>query len=455
METVGLLARRTLVLPLACCVALAMLFISEISHWRAARTLNDLGAMASARSQIDALTQRILDAESSQRGYLITGRPEQLPPYRHALVAIEAQLAWLDAYYAGRPEAAAALDRLHALTEDKLSQLALAVSRRPGWQDEALSGLALADIDRTQMAAIRTQTEGLQAHEARRVEAGRNELNSVLWWARIGIAALSGMGLLGLWLYLRQNTVLKREQLELKRGIQTERDRLETEVRTRTAQLTELAHHLQTAREDERHRLARNLHDELGALLTSAKLDAARIRSRLAGTAPEALERLAHLVETLNASIALGRSIVEDLRPSTLANLGLAETLQILMREFAQASGVEVTSDLTPVVLDPAAELTVYRLVQEAVTNISKHARAQRVWLTMAQREGRVEVTVRDDGVGFSPAAPTRSAYGLVGMRYRVEAAGGKLIVASTPGQGTRLSLSLPVPAAETPARQA
>ena len=133
---------------------------------------------------------------------------------------------------------------------------------------------------------------------------------------------------------MRQGQVLADQQLVQKRLAVAERDRLEIEVRERTAQLTELALHLQTAREDERQRLARDLHDELGALLTSAKLDAARIRSRLAGTAPEALDRLAHLVETLNSSIALGRRIIEDLRPSTLSNLGLVAALDILAREF-------------------------------------------------------------------------------------------------------------------------
>jgi signal transduction histidine kinase len=117
---------------------------------------------------------------------------------------------------------------------------------------------------------------------------------------------------------LRQTAALRSQQLELKRSVQAERDRLEAEVGQRTAQLTDLTRHLLTAREDERNRLARDLHDELGALLTSAKLDAARVRSRLAGSAPEALERLSHLVETLNSSIALGRRII-DLRPSTRA----------------------------------------------------------------------------------------------------------------------------------------
>jgi signal transduction histidine kinase len=269
----------------------------------------------------------------------------------------------------------------------------------------------------------------------------------------MGVAVLSLFSLLALGLYLRQSAALKREQWALKRTVQDERDRLEVEVRNRTAQLTELTHHLQTAREDERHRLARDLHDELGALLTSAKLDAARIRSRLAGTAPEALERLAHLVTTLNASIALGRSIIEDLRPSTLANLGLVATLEILAREFGERSGVKVTCALAPVTLDAAAELTVYRLVQEAITNISKYAGARHVWLAMAEQDGLVEVSVRDDGVGFDASVPPRSAYGLVGMRFRAEAAGGRLSVDSAPGQGTRLTLKMPLSVAPATSR--
>jgi signal transduction histidine kinase len=234
--------------------------------------------------------------------------------------------------------------------------------------------------------------------------------------------------------------------------VQLERDRLEIEVAQRTAQLTELTRYLQTAREDERNRLARNLHDELGSLLTSAKLDAARIKSRLAGTAPEALERLAHLVQTLNQSIALGRSIIEDLRPSTLGNLGLVPTLEILAREFADQTGIAVECALSPVKLNASAELMVYRLVQEAITNIGKYARARRVWVNMFARNGEVEVSVRDDGVGFDTDAPTKSAFGLLGMRFRVEAEGGKLTLLSSPGQGTRVVVKLPESRTNSPA---
>jgi signal transduction histidine kinase len=252
------------------------------------------------------------------------------------------------------------------------------------------------------------------------------------------------ISLLALFLYLRQTTALVHQQVELKRIVQAERDRLDIEVRQRTAQLTELMHHLQTAREDERHRLARNLHDELGALLTSAKLDAARIRSRLGGTSPESLERLTHLVGTLNSSIALGRRIIEDLRPSTLANLGLVPTLEILAREFAEQSGIKVECALEPVRLAAPAELMVYRLVQEAITNVTKYAQASHVWIHLAAHDGVAEVSVRDDGIGFDTSAKTQSGYGLMGMRHRVEAEGGALTLASAPGQGTLIQAKLP-----------
>lgn len=263
----------------------------------------------------------------------------------------------------------------------------------------------------------------------------------------LGVTAVLA-GLLALVLYARlralQRTVLREQARQLEQARAQERAQLDALVRQRTVQLTELTHHLQTAREDERSRLARNLHDDLGALLTSAKLDAARIRPRLAGAPPEALERLAHLVEMLNGAIALGRRIIEDLRPSTLNNLGLAATLEILAREFAERSGVEVHCTLAYAPLAAASELVVYRLVQEAVTNISKYAAASHVWFDMAQRGGQVEVLVRDDGVGFDSAMQRGSAYGLVGMRYRVEAVHGTLEVLSAPGQGTVLRVRLP-----------
>lgn len=445
MDVAKLFRRSPIVFPLACLAAVALVVISEGSHWRSVRTLERLGDMATASGRVLDLQQSIWEARAAQRGYLLTGRPEQLLPYRQALQEIEVGFAFLDRYYGSQPVSAAVLDKLRTLTTAKLAELAQSISRGESGSSPANGDVVLTYIDRQQMNAIRALATELLEQEAQRVEAGRNDLQQTLMISRIGVAALCAIGLLALYLYLQQTAALKAQQLALKHAVQAERDRLDIEVKRRTIQLTELTHHLQTAREDERQRLARNLHDELGALLTSAKLDAARIRSRLAGTAPEALERLTHLVGTLNQSIALGRSIIEDLRPSTLGNLGLVVTLEILAREFSERSSVVIDCALSPVHLDANGELMVYRLVQEAITNISKYAKARHAWLALGERDGLVTVSVRDDGVGFDTTLKPSSAYGLVGMRFRVEAEGGTLRVVSAPGRGTELLATLPV----------
>jgi len=450
MNPFAFIRRSPFAFPLACAAAVAMLFISEGSHWKSVASLNELGTMGAARSSIAGLTQGMLDAETGQRGYLLTGRKEYLQPYDNSLRQINESFTFLERYYGQEPQSLTVLGKLQALIRVKLSEIEVTVRLHDEGKAESAIDLVLSDIGNEKMEAIRALSGQLMARETLNLGASRDEINRTLLFSRIGVAALSVISLLALFLYLRQTSALELQQREQQRLVQAERDRLEIEVAQRTAQLTELAHHLQTAREDERNRLARNLHDELGALLTSAKLDAARIRSRLAGTAPEALERLAHLVETLNSSIALGRRIIEDLRPSTLSNLGLVPTLEILARDFAQQSGLQVHSALEPVKLDPTAELVIYRLVQEAITNITKYAKARQVWLNLAAREGSVHVSVRDDGVGFDPAGRRGSALGLVGMRYRVEAEGGTLAVVSSPGQGTLLQVSLPESAATT-----
>lgn len=270
------------------------------------------------------------------------------------------------------------------------------------------------------------------------------EVRAVLQLGRLGIASLGVASLAALFLYLRHVQALKNQAGALRRDAQRERDRLELEVKQRTAELTDLTRHLLAAREDERNHLARELHDELGALLTSAKLDAARIRSRLGANAPEAQERLAHLVKTLDAGIALGRRIGEDLRPSTLSNLGLAAAVDILAREVAEQSGLRADVRVEPVRLSPAAELVAYRVIQEAVTNIVRHAGATRFWITLQEEPGTVTVSIRDDGRGLDPGGSRRSTFGLLGMRCRAEAEHGQLVVESGPGQGTCIRLSLP-----------
>jgi len=447
MDVFTVVRRSPLVFAAACVAAALIVVTSEQSYSRAINTLDNLETYAVARTNLRDVQLDLLEAETGQRGYLLTGRASYLGPYQKALSTVDASFGRLEGYYGADTEPKKLLERMRLEARSKLSEMAQTIALHDLGQPGAALQLVMSNAGKVQMDVIRDISSQLLALETQRIKGVRANLYNSLLLSRLGLAALSVMSLFALFLFLRQNFILKQQQLELKRIVQAERDQLGALVQERTSELTELTQHLQTAREDERSRLARNLHDELGALLTAAKLDAARIKRRLVNASPETLERLDHLVLTLNSSVALGRSIIEDLRPSTLGNLGLVTTLEILAREFEQRSGVTVDCQVEHVELSPVAELVVYRMVQEAITNISKYAQATRVWISMDAAQGLAHVHVTDDGVGFDTATPSRSAYGLVGMHYRVAAAQGTLSVVSTPGEGTRLTLTLPLAA--------
>ena len=414
MDVIKLVKRSPLVFPLACIAAVALVFISEGSYWQSVNGLQDLTSGRQASERILSLERSLLDAETGQRGYLLTHNKDYLVAYDKALVDSEAAFKALDAHYHDDPEARVALGKLHAATGAKLSELAVTIRMQNEGRSAAVIDMVRSNIGKEQMETVRDLSSKLTALSTVSVAASRASLYRTLMLSRTGMAALVALSLLSLYLYLRHANQHDVHQRELQRLIQDERDGLAAEVKLRTAELTELTKHLLTAREDERARLARNLHDELGALLTSAKLDAARIR------------------------------IIEDLRPSTLSNLGLVATLEILAHEFTEQSGIAVSCTLSAVQLSPATELVVYRVVQEAITNISKYAQAHQVWLEMDQVGDTVQLSVRDDGVGFDGARRRSAAFGLVGMRFRVEAEGGTLLLTSAPGQGTRLQVTLP-----------
>jgi signal transduction histidine kinase len=444
MGTLKAIRTVPVVMTLALLAAATMLFISEGSYRRSVTTLDRLVASADARASIHDLRRNILDAETGQHGYLLTGRADFLEPYENALGPISDLFRLLETHYRDNPKAMQILERMREQVKARLGLIAETIRMKQSGKSDLAAELVLTGFGKEKMDEIQQLGEALLKQGNISMAETRRGIEGTLLIGRSGVIALTAICLVALFVYLRHAALADKVQRELNRTIQAERDQLEVVVARRTATLTQLAQHLQTAREDERQRVARDLHDELGSLLTSAKLDAARIKSRLAGAAPEAQERLAHLVETLNKSIALGRSIIEDLRPSTLSNLGLVSAIEILAREFAEHSGVEVHCALSPVKLRSSAELMVYRMVQEALTNIGKYAQARRVWLSLGTRSGKVTISVRDDGVGFDPDALPGSTNGLIGMRFRVEAENGQLSVTSAPGQGTTLDASLP-----------
>lgn len=430
--------------PLAAAAALAMFVISETSYQQASSTFDSLGEQGQARTTILQLWRSLTDTETGQRGYLLTNRSEYLRPYLVGHQESLDALAWLNTYYGADPGTAELMKRVTKAARDKLSELDETLKLHDQGKDDAWHALLLSNIGAEQMDTVRALSQELLKRETARVDVARRSVSQTLMLNRIGVTAMTALCLLALFMYLRQTSALVAQREEQRRVVQAERDQLEIEVAQRTDHLTELARHLQTAREDERTHLARELHDELGALLTAAKLDVARLKSRLGKPTPEVAERIQHLNEALNSGIALKRRIIEDLRPSSLSNLGLVAALEILVAEWSQRSEVAVDRALEPVTLRPTGELTVYRLVQEALTNVSKYARATRVEIRLSAADGIVHVRVRDNGVGFDVGLPRTSAHGLLGMRYRLESEGGRMVLCSTPGQGTTIEAQLP-----------
>ncbi|HEX7441437.1 MAG TPA: CHASE3 domain-containing protein [Caldimonas sp.] len=431
--------------PLAALTALAMFWISEASYQNATTTFNRLVERGNARGQIQALHHALAEAETGQRGYLLTGRAEYLQPYTDAQKTIQYSLAWLGRRYVDDPAAEDLMRRMDSLVGEKLSEMATTLQLYDAGRAEAWHELLLTNIGKEKMETLQTLSNQLLALETAKVTLDLESVSQTLLLNRLGVTTMTALSLLALIMYLRQTAALDRQRAEQQRVVQAERDRLEIEVAARTAQLKELALHLQTVREDERSHLARELHDELGALLTAAKLDAARLKSRLGKTTPEVTERMVHLNEALNGGIALKRRIIEDLRPSSLSNLGLIAALEILVREAGSRMEVEFDCALEPVTLRPSAELTIYRLVQEALTNIAKYAKATRVEVKLARRpESRVEIVVRDNGVGFDTSQPRLATHGLLGMKFRVESESGAMTIDAAPGRGTTITAWLP-----------
>lgn len=437
--------KMALSLPMALLAALVLVGINEVGHMRSQGAVTQMAHGQVTHGALNRLLQSMLDAETGQRGYLLTGNDRYLEPYDKALASVQQDLDNLRNQFLDSPDDMQELSMLSRQISRKLAEMELSLKLRRQGNEDAWKFILHTDVGMENMEAIRKHAQALIDRSAVVVKQGQAQVLRSLMLSRIGIATVTAIGLLAFFMYLRQATALQefslREQLLLER----ERDRLEGLVRERTATLSELASHLQQVREDERGHLARELHDELGALLTAAKLDVARLKSKIDTQVPEIAERLRHLTETLNSGIALKRRIIEDLRPSSLSNLGLTAAIEILAREYGERAGIEVETSLEPVQLPEPTQLTVYRLVQESLTNIGKYAKAQKVLVSVHSHPKHVAVQVRDDGQGFDPTSVSPSSHGLAGMRHRVEAAGGRLTITSRPGNGALVSAILPL----------
>ncbi len=222
---------------------------------------------------------------------------------------------------------------------------------------------------------------------------------------------------------------------------------IDTLVEARTRELSALSSHLQSLAEKEKSALARTLHDELGGLLTAAKMDLSWLQSRV--DAPAHQDRLAQLGSVLDEAMGLKRRVVEELRPSLLDHFGLATALRAYVDSACAKANVtcdiRLPEDGEPIPKEIA--ITLFRIVQEGLSNILKHASAKHISLELTDAGGEYSFTLQDDGCGFDPNS-TRDVWphGIMGMQQRVRALGGQFSLDSTPGHGTTLRVTVPAP---------
>lgn len=229
-------------------------------------------------------------------------------------------------------------------------------------------------------------------------------------------------------------------------------------------ELRGLAAHLVSVREEERARIAREIHDQLGQALTALQLDLAWVRRRLArcdgSAAPrEIRDRLRAMSGLVDETMLSMRRIVTDLRPVVLDQLGLSAAIEWQAREFEARTGVRclLRSSIRDRRFDPEISTAVFRIFQETLTNAARHSEARRVTVRLSVKRGVLRLEVKDNGRGIpQEAVGSRKSMGLMGMRERALLHGGVVVVSGVPGRGTSVRVRIPLAAAarETPNRE-
>ncbi|HEY8256360.1 MAG TPA: PAS domain S-box protein [Gemmatimonadales bacterium] len=233
----------------------------------------------------------------------------------------------------------------------------------------------------------------------------------------------------------------------------TERKDAEEKARRSRAELRALAARLLLIREEERTVIAREIHDELGQALTGLKIDLAWLKKRV-DDRPELAEEIQSIIERVDGTMDSVRRIATELRPSILDHLGLVAAIEWQAQEFERRTGIKTTlrASQPEIAIDEVRATAVFRMLQETLTNVARHAGASRVDISLTVGSVDLSLDVRDDGRGITPAeiAASRSL-GLVGLRERAIACGGMLAIHGTPGRGTHVAVRVPLPGQSLP----
>jgi signal transduction histidine kinase len=210
-----------------------------------------------------------------------------------------------------------------------------------------------------------------------------------------------------------------------------------------------LAAHLLHAREEERRKVAQEIHDEFGQALAALKMDMHWLDKHLRGVAPDVAEKIKGMIRLSEQTIGMVQSVSSQLRPRMLDDLGLAPALDWLAADFSRRTGISCTmdTDFPSALIGGNAATTLYRVVQEALSNVARHSQARQCTIRLHTSGGAIMLRIEDDGIGITPAqAAAAESYGIIGIHERVEELGGSLSIVGSRESGSTLLARIPLP---------
>jgi signal transduction histidine kinase len=410
---------------------------------------------ASERLQKSALRAQALDdlqisvtrSVASQRSFLLTGESKFLRSHERAVADVEPRLDRLQRAYAGSDSDLAELRNLHVLVGKRLADLATTIAIQQTQGSAAAIALIRTSVGSDSGEAINDILEKLRGRETIEHTAAENHwFQSLLLSRWVTIAGtIFNMLLVGIaarlvYMDMRRRTVQTAE-------LRDQKLKLELEAEERNHELVELSTHLQNVAERQKAALARELHDELGGLLVGARMDISWAEQHLPNADPDVKLRLHRVQQNLSAGVDLKRRIIEELRPTLLDNVGLFAALRWQLKETCRNGGlkcIESYPDEEPNFTSEAA-IALFRIAQEAFTNILKHSGAKGMDLTLETTPDAIVMRITDDGRGVPASRITAvGSHGLASMRHRVRALGGRLEFRSPASGGTTLLVRIP-----------
>lgn len=429
-------------------VAVGAFVFNEWSVKRIRAGDNELAALTAMQLDLVELSARLSDADAGTRSFLLSNEPADLQPFEDALKWMPIVGARLRVQTMNDAALLARVQSLESMRGQNVANLrAIVMLARQSRRTDAVELLRTGD-GRLATNALRNESRGLLTELNNRVTALRRRTAVAVQWSRFAVAALGTLTLVLLVLAVRLllKDFLRQEAARQEQAM--ERLRLEEIVRERTAELSRLTTYLQTVSEQEKAALARDLHDELGGLLTAAKMDLAWLQGRASAIEPEARTKLDALAGAIDEAMNLKRRVVENLRPALLEHFGLPAALQSYFEETCRTAGLACRASV-PDSLDEVSQeqaIALFRVGQESLTNIIRHAKAHAVEMTCERGAAHVHLRISDDGVGIDPARRSGTmSHGLVGMRHRIETLHGRFRILANSPSGTLIDVSVPL----------